>query len=245
MANTGLATTAFWNQQNNKYNLKIEPEDDPVIQFFKNELPWPQLRSCFEAGCFPGGYLAYFGTKGLELNGIDISDRVQTGLAPFYHSQQLKTGSLIQGDFFAYMPEKKFDVVCSFGFIEHFENWQQVMQKHIDLLNTEGYLIITAPNFRGKFQHFFHRFFDKENYQRHYVPSMNPALWKAFLEQQGMEIIKTGYFGKFDFWVEKTPSFFKHIFLAVLVRLKPLAAKFISQGSESYSPYCGIVARKK
>ncbi len=245
MESTGLATTQFWDDQNNKYDFKIADSTDPVIEFFEKELPWQQLKSSFEVGCFPGGYLAYFGTKGLEVNGVDLSDRIETELVPFYQLKQLKVGTFQHGDFFKMQSVNGFDVVCSFGFIEHFENWQAVVEKHIDLLSANGYLVITTPNFRGSFQNFFHRNFDLENYQRHYIPSMDPQLWKAFLEQKGMEVIKAGYFGKFDFWLEKTPSFIKHLIVAVLVRLKPLMAKFIPRGSESYSPYCGIIARKK
>lgn len=245
MESTGLATAEFWDSQNNKYELQIASKEDAVIQFFENELPWTKLKSCFEVGCFPGGYLAYFGTKGLELNGIDLSDRVGTHLVPFYKSKHLPVGNLQHGDFFKFNTATGFDVVCSFGFIEHFEEWQPVVKKHIELLNKGGYLVITAPNFRGSFQNFFHRNFDLENYQRHYVPSMNPALWQAFLETQGMEIVKTGYFGELDFWVEETPSFIKRLMVGVLVRLKPLMKRFVQKGSESYSPYCGIIARKK
>ena len=156
MESTGLATAHFWDSQNNKYDLKIANEEDPVIQFFVHELPWPQLKTVFEVGCFPGGYLAYFGSKGLELNGIDLSNRVLTDLIPFYKSQQLKTGILQQGNFFEFDVGKGFDLVCSFGFVEHFEQWQQVVKKHVALLNMGGYMIITAPNFRGAFQNFFH-----------------------------------------------------------------------------------------
>jgi len=50
----------------------------------------------------------------------------------------------------------KFDIVASFGFIEHFTNWVEILESHISLLNNNGYLIVEVPNFIGPFQHWLH-----------------------------------------------------------------------------------------
>jgi 2-polyprenyl-3-methyl-5-hydroxy-6-metoxy-1,4-benzoquinol methylase len=39
--------------------------------------------------------------------------------------------------------------VISFGFIEHFDNPENVIQKHLDLLKPGGILIVGVPNFTG------------------------------------------------------------------------------------------------
>ena len=64
--------------------------------------------------------------------------------------------------------------VSSFGFIEHFVNWKEILTQQARLVNNGGYLVVEAPNFYGLIQKMLHWFFDKENYKRHYVPSMSP-----------------------------------------------------------------------
>lgn len=244
MMKTGLATTDFWDSQNSAYKLQVIDDTDPIISFM-GMLNFSAINSCFEVGCFPGGYLAYLGKQGLEVNGIDFSNRVLSELLPFYKNNGFRVGLFLEGDFFKMDIQKTFDLVCSFGFIEHFENWKEVMDLHSKLLTSGGYLVITTPNFRGKWQNLIHKYLDKKNYNRHYIPAMQPTLWKLYLEQNGFTVLKSGFFGKFDFWIEEEPPLYFKPAIVLLRRLKPLLKKILSDNNEAYSPYCGIIARKK
>lgn len=48
-------------------------------------------------------------------------------------------------DVFRYETEKRFDIVCSFGLIEHFVEKNEVMEAHKKFLKKGGYAIILAP----------------------------------------------------------------------------------------------------
>ncbi len=241
---TGLATPDFWDSQNKEYTLQIIDDADPIARYME-KIDFSTLRSCFEVGCFPGGYLAYLGKKGLEVNGIDFSNRILSDLLPFYKNQGFKVGTFLEGDFFNMNVEKTFDLVCSFGFIEHFENWKEVMDLHLKLIAPGGYLLITTPNFRGKWQMLIHKYLDKTNYKRHFIPSMQPDLWKVHVEQNGFTVVKHGFFEKFDFWVEEEPPLYFKPIIVLLRRLKPFLKKMLPANRESYSPFCGIIAQKK
>ena len=140
----------------------------------------------------------------------------------------------------------KYDVVFSAGFIEHFVEFESMVQLHADLTKPGGHVYITAPNFGGKIQHWLHNYLDKENLDRHYVPSMDVEKWKAVLLKNNFEIIEAGYVGHIDFWVdEQKRNAGQKIILKLIKWLLPLLKKMKLPNRRSYSPECIILARKK
>lgn len=199
----------------------------------------------FEAGCYPGRYLAWFGKKGWTVSGMDLTPRMESDFKEWLKNNSISFSKIERGDVLKYMEDSidRYDLVCSFGFIEHFENFEKVIALHTKILKPGGQLIITTPHFRGRIQKFLHSWLDSENLARHYVPSMNPELWKSTLEAQGLIVSWHGYFGNFDFWADRQKrSVFKRISLKGIQILTKLLRWL--PNSQSYSPYCGIVAKK-
>lgn len=93
-----------------------------------------------------------------------------------------------------------YDVVCSFGVIEHFADWRTFLERQASLVAPGGRLVVTAPNFRGWLQHGLHRALDRENLERHCLEAMRPDAWAAHLAAQGWEVLEWGGLGRFDFW---------------------------------------------
>ena len=53
-------------------------------------------------------------------------------------------------DFFSDLSDLPyFDVVISMSFIEHFNDLDYVFQRHVELLEKDGILVLGVPNFRG------------------------------------------------------------------------------------------------
>ena len=139
-----------------------------------------------------------------------------------------------------------YDFVYSLGFIEHFEDYLDVIMEHDKILKDNGILVITTPNFRGRVQYLAHKFFDEDNLRNHVLKSMNPSEWAAMLKEKNYEILFAGYFGGFDFWVEpKKRSFFKKGLLRLFVYLAGFLRTRVKQDRESCAPYCGLIAIKK
>jgi|SaaInlStandDraft_4_1057021.scaffolds.fasta_scaffold15586_2 L-malate glycosyltransferase len=219
---------------------------DPIINYIEKYLPDNQYLNCFDIGCYPGKYLNYFGGKGYELNGIDMYGKVSELNNYFKVIKNYKVGNIDHMDFFDYDLKNKFDLVYSFGFIEHFINWEDVFSKHARLVNNGGVLIITTPNFSGFFQKYFHKIFDKNNYEKHNIESMNPTKWATYLRLLNFEIIHSGYFAPISFWVEKEKRNNISKLLIFLIRQSTrVIGKIIKANHASYSPYCGIIAKKK
>lgn len=227
-------------------NFRFYEEEDTLTEwlchyYFKDkELSG---KTILEIGCFPGRYLIHFGKRGMKLNGLDLTPHL-IRLPDWLAERNVKYGEFYQTDVLNFDSKNKFDVVCSFGFIEHFTNFQEIIEKHIELNSINGTIIITTPNFRG-FQFLLHRLFDGANLQRHNTKAMNPDKWAALLEKAGYEIIYKGYFGKYAFWYDSELSermthyrekYMKHIHWRLL--------RWVNFDSWLLSPYCGIIAAK-
>lgn len=244
--NTNLADQSYWDESYSQYKLQeTVPDDDIIKKWLLQYVPKTQTASCFEVGCFPGRYLTVMGDLGYQLNGIDLTPRVLDDFPKWLKSKGYNTGFFAQENFLEFTTKQKFDLVCSFGFIEHFTNWEEIFLKHLTLVNDEGYIVIETPNFRGIVQRFIHYFLDYENYKRHYIPSMNPKKWAKICEKHGYEIVFEGFVGEFQFWVDKEPTSFvkRKIFNRLITNYERL--KKMKPNNPHYSPFCGIIAKKR
>ena len=90
------------------------------------------------------GYIPY----GVEYSAPGVEINRQT-----FAANGLDPALVIHADFFSYEFQEKFheyfDVVTSYGFIEHFSDAAVVVRKHVDLLKKGGRLLVVIPNLRS------------------------------------------------------------------------------------------------
>lgn len=246
-----LTDENYWNDGYRQHQF-AEAKDGALVDFLNTHVENGGHKTCFEIGSFPGSYIPAIGRKGYELHGIDFNKRNADELPQWLSSLGLTVGEFWSGDFFDFIKQhtNKYDLVCSFGFIEHFENYPEMILAHINLLKPTGKIIITTPNFRGWMQYLPHKLFDHENLAKHNLKSMDPVLWKKILESNGFEVSFHGWFGKYNFWVDPNQkrSKLQQFMLKNVNRLIFNMNKIVKRTgkeSKSYSAYCGIVAEKK
>jgi 2-polyprenyl-3-methyl-5-hydroxy-6-metoxy-1,4-benzoquinol methylase len=187
----------YWEQAYAQKTLAYKPEDVPFRDMFDQYLS--PGGTCFEVGCYPGYFLIYLGQRfGFQVSGIDLTPQI-TNLPDYIRSLGVAVGQFYQEDFLTFNAENTYDVVCSFGFIEHFREFGIIIKKHTQLVKPGGTLVMACPNFRGM-QYVFHRLFDPANLHRHELRVMNLRLWKHILSRNGMKIIHQGYYRTADFW---------------------------------------------
>jgi 2-polyprenyl-3-methyl-5-hydroxy-6-metoxy-1,4-benzoquinol methylase len=221
----------------------VAPPHDPVRQWIEASVPAAKPgQRCLEIGCFPGRYLAVLGRMGYEVSGIDLTPSIARMQSAF-GAAGLRTGTFIHTDFFACPAEPRYDVVCSFGFIEHFPDWQDALLKHTEHLAPGGLLVIETPNFRGWVQQLLHRLGDPANLRRHHLPAMRPRAWAALLRANGFDVLSHGYLGRFDFWTDSAPHFCQRALHGMLRSAAPLLG-CLGSGRSSLAPYCVLIARK-
>ncbi|RYF80094.1 MAG: methyltransferase domain-containing protein, partial [Chitinophagaceae bacterium] len=200
-----------------------------------------------ELGGFPGYYTIY----------LTRFQKLDTTLFDYYiHRDIIKkllvaNGlteqdiTIIEADLFSYTPEKQYDLVTSFGLIEHFNDTRAIIQTHLQFLKPGGTLFITLPNFTGV-NGWVQRKFDRENYDKHNIKSMNLQLLTDSCKALGLKEVECYYSGKFSTWLENktqqgglVKAFVKGIWLAGKV-----FTKIIPVESKALSPYIVLKAVK-
>lgn len=201
MGKISLTSKAHWEATYKHIKYQEVSADSEIAVWLKEHIKEDlnHHKTCFEVGIFPSGYSTIFGRMGYQINGIDRIIEVNKSMKDWLLSKGYDVGDLICADFFEFKTNIKYDIVCSFGFIEHFKNFEDVIRNQAKLVKDKGFIIIETPNFKGFVQHILKYLFDKKNLDIHYMPSMNFNKWENVLIQEGFEIINKEYLGSFSF----------------------------------------------
>jgi 2-polyprenyl-3-methyl-5-hydroxy-6-metoxy-1,4-benzoquinol methylase len=245
-----IVSKEYWR----KFWSKYKPESIKSVLFediFERYLSHnPELR-CVEIGCVPGNFLVFLHKRyGYKIYGIDYFDEIGA-LKENMKINDIKEYKIFQEDFLSWNTKLKFDIVCSFGFIEHFTNYEEVIEKHIKLLKPGGLLFLSVPNFRyGRaVLHILFRDFAKV-VRTHNLKVMHPKTIKSALEKKGLKILFLNYYQTFDFWFvdpheNKTNNIIERLLLWLIWRFKIFIAKYnVNVPNKYFSPYIICVAQK-
>ncbi|EYF04154.1 methyltransferase domain-containing protein [Chondromyces apiculatus] len=165
-------------------------------------LPSGKGKSFFEVGCAPGRILADFGGRlGFTVHGLDYTAEPES-IENNLRKRGLTVGKIHKADFFTWEPPERYDVVASFGFIEHFEDADRVVDRHFAMCKPGGMVVIGMPNFGGG-QRALHWLLDRKNLLRHNTKIMNVPFLESAARRNNAELLQARYTGgHFHFWVE-------------------------------------------
>ena len=145
-------------------------------------------KKILEIGCGNSVFLTYFKKEfEFEIYGLDYSEFGCRQTEKILERDNI-TGTVILAD--AFKPPidyiEKFDVVCSFGVVEHFEDTASTLKAFSKFLKPGGILISTLPNFKGA-TGTLHKYLNKPVYDVH-VPlgttEMKNAILHAGLKEE-------------------------------------------------------------
>ena len=191
-------TRESWIDIYQDFEFKYSDRQLPFKDLFEKYLP--KGGSCFEVGCYPGRFLIYLGKNfDYTVSGIDWMPGSKGVLENRLRSYGLKVGTIIEDDFLKTRIESKYDVVCSFGFIEHFQDIESIFRLHANLLKPNGILMISCPNYR-KVRYLLSKWLEPESLQHHNLKMMDFAEWTKPLEENGLEVLHQNYYLTFRFW---------------------------------------------
>jgi len=172
-------------------------------RLFKRYLPSDgsaKAQDLLEVGCGNSIWLSYFQQRfGYRVSGIDYSE--------FGCEQTRKilerdgcTGDIRFGNLYEPPADMigKFDVVCSFGVIEHFEDTAGVLSAVSRFLKPGGLLITTVPNLHGP-TGIVQKFFNRPVYDIHVLMTRESLQGK--LEESGLTVKAAEYFSTISFGV--------------------------------------------
>lgn len=154
--------------------------------------------SVLEVGCAPGKWLAFMAVEmGLTPSGIEYSEAGMAATLKNLKALNVAYGEILCGDFFSIEPEARFDVVMSFGFIEHFNDPDAVIDRHLAWLKPGGTLVLGVPNFRGIYGPI-QRMLDKAILDAHNLDVMSLDYLGKAAAGRGLEVRFLRYIGSFE-----------------------------------------------
>ena len=196
-------------------------------------------KKIIEIGCCPGRFLAYFYKKySLKSFGIDYDKNAIAMMKDEFKKRGVQS-QIINADFTKYRSKHKFDYVCSFGFVEHFDNetLDKVLKNHVNITSSKGFIFISMPNLTY-LNKFFFKLFKPDLLAKHNTKIMNKDFFKHFAKKNNLKIIELNYFGGFHLPGMSKLSRFKA--LAYLLNHKI----FDNLNSKYFSHYIGCIYKK-
>lgn len=205
------------------------------------------IKSVIELGGFPG-YYSVFLKKYFKLDATLFDYYIHPKIIEellVSNNLTLADINIIEADLFEHQPIKKYDLVTSFGLIEHFLNTKDIIERHLNFLNDDGTLFITLPNFKGV-NGWVQKTFDVENYNKHFIACMDLEFLSATAKQLGLKNVQTYYYGGFSTWLENKNNKPKLIQISVKIIwvIGKILSKIIPIQTKLLSPYIVLVSTK-
>lgn len=250
-----LTTVSNWDEDWNDIKLPSMVNMDSafdrcLVNSIKNNLPKLD-GDILEIGCAPGKWLSFFFKEyNLNIHGIEYSNFGFNKTLKNFEFLKINDSKIYNEDFFEIEPSKKFDVVISLGFIEHFVDVDDVIRRHLDWIKPNGFLIIGVPNFSGIYKPIQY-LLNKEILFKHNLTIMNLEFFKKIDNKFELKNIFTNYIGSFDptlFVLNKNIKFhplqifFRCIFF-ILRRLRKIKY-FDNFNNKYYSSYILSIKQK-
>ena len=198
-----LTVREQWDEQWKKVSLPCRHARGPgsfhsILDTFDKWLPNQAGLSVLEIGGAPGGYSAYLHHRfGYQVNCLDYSPVGCEITAKNFEMQNIE-GKVYQADLFSDVPALPLhDIVFSLGVVEHFEDMESAVARHLRLLKPGGILLIGMPSFIGV-NHWFLKRLAPVLLSQHNLNSMRIENWARFEGNLGLTPIFKGYIGGFE-----------------------------------------------
>lgn len=236
-----LTDRAFWQEYWKNYKYERVPARSEFESYFPADIYPGNGRTSIEIGGFPGTMSLYFARRGYRPTLLDFY--VDPAIIKRLEKENGFGDNVIEAvehDFFTYHTDRRWDLVFSIGFIEHFDDTADVIRRHVELVKEGGTLLIVLPNFRG-INGWVQRTFDRHNYDAHNISSMIPSRLRSILATMPLHDVRVTYTRKPMVWLEPKPGLRNRVARS-LVRGLSYMLKLLPVKSRLLSPYIVITA---
>lgn len=181
LAASGLKekNTFFWRQI-----------DSVFLRFF-SKTSGPNLH-LLEVGAGASEWLPRLHSKyGFQVSGLDYSHEGCKRCIATFEENQIE-GEVYQCDMFDsnHQLEGRFDVVCSFGLVEHFDDTAKAISACAKFVKSHGLVITFIPNMKG-INGFFYKLFNRDVFDTHLPIDLNELVTAH--KNAGLKVIYQSY----------------------------------------------------
>ncbi len=155
------------------------------------------VNNVFEIGCGSSGFLMECAKRGKFVGGIDYSIEGIHQLESALDYEGIDNYLFQNDSIFNYSCERlEVDMICSFGFLEHFTNSKDIIERAIKGLKPGGILVSTIPNLMGVNAKLFAEY-DPAGWHQHVPYSLEQ--FRQMHDFEELEpIYGPRYFGQYD-----------------------------------------------
>ena len=195
---------AYWKDRGNgSVEIKRSSKGlsiNALLDVFDKYLPVNENYHILEIGGAPGQFLIYMHKQfKYHVHSLDYSktgnEQTIMNLKKAGIDVKVYERDLFSENYFQTLP--KFDVVYSLGFIEHFENLNEVVKRHVHLLKPGGILLLGVPNLQGIYK-FFLKQTAPAHLSIHNLHTMDSANWSGFEKEFNLKLIFKNYISGFE-----------------------------------------------
>jgi len=219
--------------------------------FLDRYLPKRKDWSVIEIGACPGSQLLAIAlSHGYRPVALDYLPEVRH-LSQAFASFGIDDLEVIEQDFLTFRTTRRFDVVTSYGFIEHFSDPEDIIRRHWDLVADDGFLVLGTPVF-GPLQLALRRRILKPGeleriLRMHNTRIMNvEAITEICRRLPAARIEAAAYAGHMGAWFSFRDSGVRRgrAWLLVLWRAAGLVPRLLNRSSWRFSPLGLVIARR-
>ena len=190
-----LSEKSYWNEIHWKMTFPriVKDKQYPawVIDSFIE--PFIKGKTLFEMGCGSSAWLPFLAKKyNLLVSGLDYTHIGAFNCKRNLTIQNIKFDEIIEQDVLTWDTDKKYDIIISFGLIEHFEKPETVLFNAYKHLNDGGLIITVIPNLMGLAHQLTHRFIPEssDGYKK-----INKRILSGLHNSAGFNLLNCGYAG--------------------------------------------------
>ena len=244
-------TSEQWWEAQAYYSSEASP-DARVRQWFERYLPKRSDWSVIEIGACPGSNLLTLAcSHGYHPVALDFLPAVQR-LPAAFRKHGIEDLEVIQEDFFSFPEDRRFNVVMSFGFIEHFNDAEVVLRKHWALVEDDGYLVVSLPIF-GLMQLALHRLVLTPEKLAEWLRAHNTSIMDMRLFRKWSEglpdavIVACGYSGYMGTWLFSSDPYVRRERRWILWawKIASLMPRMLRVSCRLFSPHGLLVLRRQ
>lgn len=224
---------------------------------YQKYLPKTKGAKALEVGSAPGSYLVRLSqTFGFVPYGVEYSESGVELNRKLFTWHNINPDNVILADFlsdeFHQQYKGYFDIVISRGFIEHFTDVEDIINKHINLLTKGGCLVVSIPNLK-RANYILTWIFNREEISLCNINIMQKGKFSELFDKERLSTLFCDYYGTFSFFLFNTernsPTRFLLGFCHRLQLILNMVFRllFKDKGAESrlFSPYLIFIGLKR
>lgn len=186
-----LTDQSFWEQDYIWADLGLPDRPNPDFSFdrtligaFDGPARPERGESVLEIGCAPAKWMVHLAEHhGARVQGVEYSPKGAQVSRDNLAACGVQ-GTIHTADFFGF-EANPVDMVVSLGFIEHFDDTEDVFARHVELVRPGGRLVLGVPNFIGV-NGLLQRLGDRPYLELHNRRAMNPRVLRAAAARHGL-----------------------------------------------------------